>query len=143
MANAAVNFDQATIDWDGFSEVLSAEGVDPDSVLAATWCSFGEQNIEALIDGPQLTVIHPLGVLSSLGKRRMLNKAQKYDRIDFSACRGYGPTEYTDDRGLGKYCLEFAGAGGMLLGRLQWSWRAKRFRDSRAQIMALAEERDP
>jgi hypothetical protein len=33
-------------------------------------------------------------------------------------------------------------ARGMLLGRLQWRWRGKRFRDNSSDIISLAEERD-
>jgi hypothetical protein len=53
-----------------------------------------------------------------------------------------GATEYADERCFGKYCIDFAGPGGVLLGRVWWEWRAKRFRDSRSQIMAVAAERD-
>jgi hypothetical protein len=62
--------------------------------------------------------------------------------IAFSDCRNISDTEYTDERGFGKYCIDFTGPGSILLGRLQWTWRAKRFRDSRAEIMAVASERD-
>lgn len=66
----------------------------------------------------------------------------KFKSIDFGQCRGFGPVEYADDRGFGKYGIEFAGPGNVLLGRLHWTWRAKRFRDSSQEIMAVAEERD-
>jgi len=72
----------------------------------------------------------------------MFGGSLKYDEISFSDCRGISEEEHTDDRGLGKYCIELYGPGGVLLGRLQWAWRAKRFRDSRTEIMAVASERD-
>jgi len=86
--------------------------------------------------------VHPKGILSSTGKRKALSKGFKYDEIQFAMCKTWGDAEHTDERGLGKYCIEFAGPGGILLGRLQWSWRSKRFRDSRTEIMAVAAERD-
>jgi hypothetical protein len=136
VAGAPVNSDAPTIDWDGYAEALRSD------VVAASWCSFGQMNIEALVDTLALTVIHPIGILSSVGKHKLIGKAVKYDALSFNMVRTYGPAEHTDERGLGKFCIEFAGAGSVLLGRLQWSWRAKRFRDPRAQTMAAAEERD-
>jgi Short C-terminal domain len=142
VTGAPVNFGAAKVDWAGVSEALRSAEVEPDLVLAATWCSFGERNIEAEVDSTQLTLVHPFGILSSVGKRKMFGGTVKYDVIDFGAVRAYGPAETADERGFGKYCIEFAGAGDMLLGRLQWGWSAKRFRDNRAEIMRVAEERD-
>ena len=143
VASAPVNeFNSAKMNWGGFAEALSVSGLNPDSVVAATWCSFGERNIEAEIDSTQLTLIHPNGIFSSSGSRRLIGKAVKFDTIDFSLVRGYGPADTADERGFGKYCLEFAGAGGLLLGRLQWRWSTTRFRDNRDRVMAIAEERD-
>jgi hypothetical protein len=142
VAAAPVNFDSAKVDWEGYKSVLESKRLDPSTVVAATWCSFGVMNIEALVDAPALTLVHPRGILSSAGKRKMFGGALKYDEIDFSDCRGFCTAETTDERGLGKYCIEFSGAGDLLIGRLQWSWRAKRFRDSRREIMAVATERD-
>lgn len=142
VAAAPVNFDVAKPDWAGIAELFDKQQVDPAGVLAASWCSFGERNIEALIDSPALAVVHPGGILSSVGKRKTFGKVLKFDEVPFGICKAFGESEHTDERGLGKYCIEFAGPGNMLIGRLQWSWRAKRFRDSRAQIMAVASERD-
>jgi hypothetical protein len=139
---APVNFDTAKVDWEGIKSLFADQRLDPSSVVAATWCSFGVMNIEALVDAPALTIIHPGGVLSSVGKRKMFGGALKSDQIAFSDCRDISDTEYTDERGFGKYCIDFTGPGSILLGRLQWAWRAKRFRDSRAEIMAVARERD-
>lgn len=142
VSEALVNFDSAKVDWAGYSQLLENLTIAPDSVLAATWCRFGTHNIEALVDAPALTLVHPGGILSSTGKKKTFGKGFKYDEIEFVMCKKWGDTEHTDERGLGKYCIEFAGPGGVLLGRLQWSWRAKRFRDSRTEIMAVAAERD-
>jgi len=139
---APVNFDRAVVDWAGMNEALQRERLDQGSALAVSWCRFGIYPIEAGGDSPALAIIHPRGIILSEGKRKLFSKALKYDNIYFGSCRDYGPTEHTDERGFGKYCIEFAGAGGVLLGRLQWTWQARRFRDSRGQIMAVAEERD-
>jgi len=142
VSTAPVNFDSATVDWPGYAALLQTLQIDPDSVHAATWCSFGLQNIEALVDSSVLTIVHPGGILSSVGKKKIFSSNFKYDEIQFGMCQAFGPVEYVDERGLGKYCIEFAGPGNILLGRLQWRWQAKRFRDSRMQIMAVASERD-
>jgi hypothetical protein len=139
---APVNFEQPKADWPGVAELLQIQGIKPGDVVAVSWCRFSTANIEALVDSTSLAMIHPSGILASSGKRKMLGKSLKFDEIPFSACKQFGPTEYTDERGLGKYCIDFAGPGGVLLGRLWWDWRAKRFRDSRSQIMAVASERD-
>lgn len=142
VASAPTNFSAAKMDWDGYREAMQVEGIDPSGVVAASWCVYGTRNIEAQIDPSGLGIVHPSGVLVSAGKRKMLGKAVKCWTIPFSPCRAVAPAETTDERGFGKYCIEFAGAGNILLGRLEWNWSAKRFRDSRPQIMAVAEERD-
>jgi len=139
---APVNLDTARPDWPGVYDAVVDAGFTPEDAIAATWCSFGEINIEALVDASQLTLVFPTGIVSTLGKRRAFGRGPKYDVIPFSTCRGYSPDEYTDARGFGKFCIEFVGAGGILLGRLQWRWKGRRFRDSRQAIMAVAEERD-
>jgi hypothetical protein len=142
VAAAPVNFDSAKVDWAGIKDLLEINHINPSEVSAVTWCSFGVSNIEALVDAPALTIIYPGGVVSSVGKRKTFGGALKFNELNFKDCRQISEEEYTDDRGLGKFCIEFVGPGGILLGRLQWSWRAKRFRDSRAEIMAVASERD-
>jgi hypothetical protein len=139
---APTNFEQAKVDWTGLTELLQAQGVRPADVVAVSWCRFSTANIEALVDSTSLAIIHPAGILASNGKRKMLGKTVKFDEIPFEMCKQFSETEYTDERGLGKYCIDFAGSGGVLLGRLWWEWRAKRFKDSRSQIMAVASERD-
>lgn len=142
VSNAPVNFDSANIDWPGYAALMQTLGIDPNSVLVATWCCFSTWNIEALVDSPALTIMHPRGILSSVGKKKLFGGNFKYNEIQFAMCKAFGPDEYVDERGFGKYCIEFAGPGSVLLGRLWWSWTAKRFRDSRMQIMAVASERD-
>jgi hypothetical protein len=121
---------------------MEAAGFDSDSALAASWCTFGIRNIEALIDDPTLAGVFPTGILASVGNRKLFGGRVKYSAISFKSCKEFGPADTSDPRGMGKYCIEFAGPGGILLGRLQWNWRVKRFGDSRAQVMAVAEERD-
>ncbi len=141
--NSPVNFNQVkNIDIAAVEEALSQAGFDPASAVATTWCQFGTMNIEANVESDTLTVICDRGVLSTSGKRKLMGKAVKYRSIDFASVRGIAPVDHTDDRGYGRYGIEFVGPGNVLLGRLQWSWSAKRFRDSRSEIMAVAEERD-
>lgn len=139
---APTNFDEATIDWNGFRAAMDAERIDEAGVLAATWCSFGESHIGALVDSSALTVIHPRGILSGVGKKSMFGGRLKYDFIPFSTVRSFSPEDHEDDRGFGKFCIEFGGAGSVFLGRLQWTWRGRRFKDNRREIIAVAEERD-
>ncbi len=142
ITNAPINHNHTTFDLEGIEEAMGEAGVDPASVLTVSHAQFGTANIEALVDADTLAFIHPTGVLCTAGKRKLLGRAVKYKTIDFAQCRGFGPVEHTDERGFGKYAIEFAGPGNVLLGRLHWTWRAKRFRDSSREIMAVAEERD-
>lgn len=142
IAAAPVTQNVPTHEMGGVEEAMRLAGVDVASVLTASRCKFGTANIEALVDDDTFAFVHTGGVLCTSGKRKMIGKAVKYNEIKFAMCRSFGPCEYTDERGLGKFGIEFAGPGNVLLGRLHWSWRAKRFRDSSAAIMAVAEERD-
>lgn len=139
---APVYFDRAKANWEGVAEGLASEGLDPDSALAVTWCSLGKANIEALVDAPVAVIVFPTGIFASAGKRKLFGNGIKYSTVDFKKCRGFGPVDHEGERGFGKFCIEFVGAGQILLGRLQWTWRGKRFRDNRAEVMAVAEERD-
>ena len=139
---APVNFDSAKVDWAGIAGFLKDKQISPSDIVAVTWCSFGIHNIEALVDSSALTMIYQGGILSSAGKRKAFGGSIKFNEIAFRDCKKISEEETTDERGLGKYCIEFSGPGGVLMGRLQWEWRAKRFRDSRAEIMAVAAERD-
>jgi hypothetical protein len=142
IANAPVYHNETSFDLDGIEEAMEEAGVASESVIAASHGIFGTANIEALVDPDTLAFVHPTGIICTAGKRKLLGKAVKFKSVDFGQCRGFGPVEYTDDRGFGKYGIEFAGPGSVLLGRLHWTWRAKRFRDSSQEIMAVAEERD-
>lgn len=144
LASAApVNFNSVkNLDWDAVTEALGQGGIDPGTVLAVSWCQLGMANIEANIESDALAVIAPTGVLATAGKRKMMGKAVKCVSVEFSAVRAYGPVEHEDPRNYGRFGIAFAGAGNVMLGRLQWSWQGKRFRDSRREIMAVAEERD-
>ena len=136
------NFNEANPDWLGVAEVLRAMRVGPNDIAAATWCQLGHANIEALVDASMLVLVHPHGVIATLGKKKMLGSGMKFDALDFAQVRTCRANEYRDERGFGKFCIEFTAAGGMLLGRLQWRWKGKRFRDNAGEIIAVAEERD-
>jgi hypothetical protein len=142
IANAPIYHNNTSYDLDGIEEAMQEAGVASESVIAASHAIFGTANIEALVDPDTLAFVHPAGIICTAGKRKLLGKAVKFKSVDFGQCRGLGPVEYTDERGFGKYGIEFAGPGNVLLGRLHWTWRAKRFRDSSQEIMAVAEERD-
>lgn len=143
VSGAPVNFNEVkNIDLVAVEEALLDAGVDASSAIAVSWCQLGTANIEANIESDALAVVCAAGVVATAGKRKMMGKNVKYRSIDFSSVRSFAPVDHTDERGYGRYGIAFVGAGNVFLGRLQWSWQAKRFRDSRAQIMAVAEERD-
>jgi len=142
VANAPINFGSAKVDWAGIRSLLDGRQVDPSEVLAVSWCSFGVHDIQAEVDAPALAIIYDEGILSSVGKRKTFGGSLKFSEVIFGDCHQISERDNADERGFGKYCIEFSGPGGVLLGRLQWIWQAKRFRDSRAQIMAVASERD-
>jgi hypothetical protein len=142
VADAPVNANSSIADFAGIYEALQIAGVEPSDVIAVSQCQFGKANIEALVDDDTIAFIHPGGVVCSSGSRKMFGNAVKYSEVKFAQCRGFAPCEYTDDRGFGKFGIEFGGAGNVLLGRVYWRWKAKRFRDSTEAIMAVAEERD-
>jgi hypothetical protein len=142
VAEAPINDNSSTPDFGGIYEALGTAGVEPADVVAVSQCQFGKANIEALVDDDTIAFVHPGGVVCSSGSRKMFGKAVKYSEVKFAQCRGFAPCEYTDERGFGKFGIEFGGAGNVLLGRVYWRWKAKRFRDSTEAIMAVAEERD-
>jgi hypothetical protein len=113
---APTNFNGTKIDWDGYREAMALERIEPSAVVAATWCTFGTRNIEPQIDPSGLGIVYPERALVSAGKRKMLGKSVKYWMIPFRQCRAFGAAETADDRGFGKYCIEFAAAGGIILG---------------------------
>ena len=140
--SAPIYHNNASHDCAGILEAFEIAGVGVDSVVAVSQCKFGTANIEALVDDDTIAFVHPTGVICTAGKRKMIGKSVKFKTIDFARCRDFGPVEYTDRRGFGKFGIEFGGAGNVLLGRLHWTWAAKRFRDATEEIIAVAEERD-
>lgn len=140
--SAPVNRDHATVDWAGYAAGLAEVNVADEDIVAATWCVLSQSGLPALVNSAQLTTVFPRGVFASCGKRKLFGGSIKGDAIAFSQCRRFYPLEHQDERGFGKYAIEFTGSGGVFLGRLEWNWHAKRFRDSRAEIMAVADERD-
>ena len=130
------------VDWQGVDEMLRLEQVEPDSVQAVSWCSHNDKAPPMWGGVPGVAVVHPRGVVATAGKKGMLGRGLKGVVVDFGLCREFGPIEDADDRGFGKFCIAFAGPGSVILGILEWHWTAKRFRDSRQQIMAAAAERD-
>jgi hypothetical protein len=124
---------------------MAAAGVSPSDALAVSWCRFSMHNIEALTEGTTLAIIHPLGIVETTGKKKMLGGGYKFRTIDFRQCRGFGPEDHINEQhGIAKFCIELVGAGGILLGRLEWHAQGKRFREdrNRQEAMKTAEERD-
>ena len=142
VACAPINFDTAKVDWAGLVKLLHSQNIGPSDIVAVSWCSFGLGDIEALTDGPALAMVHHAGVLSSTGLRKGVAAEEDYHEINFRQCRRITEVDTADDHGFGKYCIEFLGAGGILTGRLQWSWWSRPFRRSKPRITATAAERD-
>jgi hypothetical protein len=141
VTSAPVNFDAAEMSWPGLADLLASKNISPSDIVAVTWCSFGLGDIEALIDESALTMVHRAGVLSSAGRAKASGETD-YHEIDFSQCRRITDVDMSDEHGYGKYCIEFLGAGGVLLGRLQWSWWTRLFWRSRARVTATETERN-
>jgi hypothetical protein len=136
---------QVNIDWPGYWEAMRQAGVDPASVVTLSWAHFSERNVEALIESTTLVALHPDGIFSTAGKRKLFGGSVKYRTIDFAMVKSYGPDDYLDEHhGIFKFFIEFAGAGGIFLGRLEWYARGRRFRDRENRITAMdaAGERD-
>jgi hypothetical protein len=142
VASAPVNRDTAKVDWAGISALLAERRIGPSGIVAVSWCSFGFGDIESLVDEPGLAMVHHQGVLSSTGMPTGFGGPLKFQRIDFNSCRRIIEAENASDHGSGKCCIEFLGPGGVLLGRLRWNWRVRRFRDTRTTIATAATERD-
>jgi len=51
-------------------------------------------------------------------------------------------SEFTDERGFGKFCVEFSAAGGLLGAVFSGAGRASGSRTTRPEVIAVAEERD-
>jgi hypothetical protein len=142
VASAPVNFDTVQMNWAGLASLLESKNISPSDIVAASWCSFGLGDIEALTDGSALAMVHRGGVLSSAGLLRANGGGVDYHEVDFSQCRRVTDVSTADEHGFGKYCIEFLGAGGVLMGRLQWSWWTRLFWRSRSRVTATEAERD-
>ncbi len=142
VTSAPVNFDVAKMDWAGLARLLRQVDVSPSDIVAVSWCSFGLGDIEALIDVPALAMIHRNGVLSSAGRGKASGDEAEYHAVTYRECRRIDRVNTTDEHGFGKYCIEFLGPGGVLAGRLQWSWWTRMFWWPRARITATEAERD-
>jgi hypothetical protein len=141
--SAPINSDHTHVDWDGIADVLELLEIDSSDILVISWCGFSEVNFDLNFSTPTLAIIHSQGILSSAGKNKMLGGGPKFDEVLFESCRSYGPGEYRSPQGdVGSYGITFMGPGEVVIGGLRWNWRAKRFRDSRPEIMAAAAERD-
>jgi hypothetical protein len=142
IASAPVNFDVVKMDWIGLATLLDQLKISPSEIVAVSWCSFGLGDIEALIDESALVMVHRNGVLSSAGRLKPGSEQVEYHEIAYRQCRSIIGVDTAEEQGFGKYCIEFLGAGGVLAGRLQWSWWTRIFWRSRARITAAAVERD-
>ena len=142
LAGSPTPANEAKIDWLGVETAVRAAGYDPSDAITGTWASIGTANIEALIDPNSVVFVFPRGIISTEGRKTVFGGKPKYVEIPLSMCQAFGPDDTTDDRGFGKFTIEFAGPGNILLGRIQWNWRGKRFRDNRIEIMQVAAERD-
>ena len=142
IASAPVNFDVVKVNWAGLAALLQQVSISASDIVAVSWCGFGLGDIEALTDEPALAMVHRDGVLSSAGRRRASGDGVEHHAIAFRQCRRITSADTAGEHGLGKYCVEFLGAGGVLAGRLQWNWRTRMVWRSRARIAATAAERD-
>ncbi|MGY2005299.1 hypothetical protein [Blastococcus sp. SYSU DS1024] len=133
------------IDWPGYSQGLREAGVDPNDVVTLSWARFSERNPEALTESTALVALHPMGIFESVGKRKMFGGGLKYRTIDFSMVRGFEADEVLiEHHGILKYNIDFVGAGGILLGRLEWHMQGRRFKERANKMAAMetASERD-
>ncbi|MBQ1017964.1 hypothetical protein KBX71_08810 [Micromonospora sp. D93] len=131
------------VDWDVYGEALGNAGFPLTGLHALSWARFSEVGLPALTEGTSLIAVFDDGIFESLGKRRLMGRGPKYRSIDFRQVAGYGDVDHVDEHHrIFKYCIEFQGAGSILLGRLEWHAQGKRFSDNRQEIMATAQERD-
>ncbi|PWR10180.1 hypothetical protein DKT68_09905 [Micromonospora acroterricola] len=131
------------LDWDVYGEALNDAGFSLTDVRTLSWARFSEVGVGALTEGTSLIAVFNNGIFESLGKRRLMSRSPKYRAIDFEQVAGYGDVDHVvEHHRIFKYCIEFQGAGSILLGRLEWHVQGKRFGDNRQEIMATARERD-
>lgn len=139
------------IDWAGVWDAATGAGFDPRSVLAASWCQYGDQLNPLGSGAPNngretLAFIFPTGILATTGRktRRGIDAAV----VPFPRCKSVY-TNHFEGIGFGYYMIHFVGPGGILLGYLYWRHDAPKpglrallgtQRDYRTEILAVAEE---
>lgn len=141
VAAAPVLADRPRVDLERLPDDLYGYGLTADSVLAASWCVFETGNLAALVDPPTLALVFPEGVLCATGRGCLVRGRARSAYVPFALCHEYEPVDY-EASAYGKFCIEFTGAGGELLGRLRWTWRSRRFRDRGDGVRAAERERD-
>lgn len=131
------------VDWDGIQATLGDQGVDPSAVVATAWCGFQNTNLDFGGETPMLAIVHQGGIICSIGKRKMGGRL-KFNAINFSQVKVNAPIDVAPQPGdnYGKYGITFLGPGQVVLGSLVWRFKVKRFRDSSAEAIAAASDRD-
>jgi hypothetical protein len=131
------------VDWNGILATLSDQGIDPSAVVATAWCGFQNRNLDFGNETPMLAIVHRGGILCTIGKRKMGGKL-KFESINFSNVKVHAPIDVAPQAGdnYGKYGITLLGPGQVVLGSLVWRFKVKRFRDSGAEAMAAASDRD-
>lgn len=107
------------VDWDDVEGGLRTAGKSVSTALAASWCVFETRHIGPRFDRPRLAFVFPDGIVARVGRRGRFGGARS-TVIPFDRVSGVGPVDATGPRGVG---IEFAGAGGAVIGRLRWSCR--------------------
>jgi hypothetical protein len=131
------------IDWPVYGEALRTAGLHPAGLRTLSWGRFSETQIAALTESTTLIGVFDEAVFECVGKRHLFGRSPKYRLIDFTQVRAFAAEDYVvEHHRIYKFGIEFNGYGGVLLGRLEWHVQAKRFADSRQEIMATAQERD-
>jgi hypothetical protein len=141
VAVAPMLSDRSRVDWRQLPDELAGYGLVAESALAASWCVFETGDIAALVDPPTLALVFPDGVLCATRRGSPVRGRTRSAYIPFALCHRYEPVDH-DAGAYGKFCIEFAGAGDKLLGRLRWTWRSRRFRSGGDEIRAAEIERD-
>ena len=152
VAEASRRREPFKVQWDGFSQAMRDESVDPDAIVEASWTTFRDRRIIPFKQrtlahgrGPQtedgLAVLHPAGVLVSAGRRKLLGGSIACGAIPFDRCVEMNTFDHGEIKS-GLYSIEFLGPGGAVLGFLDWAWRKPAFRDPREEMMSAAMERD-
>ena len=133
----------AKVDWSGVTATLSDQGIDPSAVVATAWCGFQNTNLDFGGEIQMLAIVHQNGIICTLGKKKLGGRL-KFESINFSNVKVHAPIDVAPQAGdnYGKYGITFLGPGQVVLGSLVWRFKVKRFRDSSADAMAAASDRD-